>query len=167
MQGVIYLAGGCFWGVQGYFDRLWGIQATSVGYANSKIPNPSYALVCSGESGAVECVEVKFESAQISLEELLERFFSIIDPTALNRQGNDIGTQYRSGIYANSPSILEATRTFIQKLQKHYPSLIQTEVKELQNYYLAEDYHQKYLQKNPQGYCHIDLSQAQKPIKKI
>ncbi|PAF50002.1 peptide-methionine (S)-S-oxide reductase [Helicobacter sp. 12S02232-10] len=164
MIKTIYLAGGCFWGVQGFFDLLFGVEHTSVGYANSKIPNPSYELVCSSVSGAVEAIELQYDEDKISLEEVLERFFSIIDPTAWNKQGNDVGTQYRSGIYANDPKTLEFVKAFIQKIQERYHKSIQTEVKELENYYLAEEYHQKYLQKNPQGYCHIDLSKASKPL---
>ncbi|MDO7252966.1 peptide-methionine (S)-S-oxide reductase MsrA [Helicobacter cappadocius] len=160
----IYLAGGCFWGVQGYFDLLEGVKKTSVGYANSNIINPSYELVCSGKSGAVEALELFYDEEILSLEEILKRFFSIINPTSINRQGNDIGTQYRSGIYTQNLDTLQRCKDFVQKLQPLYNKPIQTEIKELKNYYLAEEYHQKYLQKNPRGYCHIDLSLAQKPI---
>ncbi|WP_095294127.1 peptide-methionine (S)-S-oxide reductase MsrA [Helicobacter sp. 13S00482-2] len=160
----IYLAGGCFWGIQGYFDLLVGVEKTSVGYANSNITNPSYEDVCTGTSGAAETLKLFYDEKKICLEEILGRFFSIIDPTAINKQGNDIGTQYRSGIYAKDLNLLEKCRDFLQKIQSRYDKPIQTEIKELTNYYLAEDYHQKYLQKNPRGYCHVDLSLALKPL---
>lgn len=165
MLETIYLAGGCFWGMQGYFDLLDGVKKTSVGYANSNIPNPSYNLVCSGQTNATETLEVVFDTDIIALEEILERFFSIIDPTTINRQGNDIGTQYRSGIYTEDSNLLQKVKDFIQKIKSRYNKPICTEVQNLQNYYLAEEYHQKYLEKNPNGYCHIDISTALKPLK--
>lgn len=165
MLQTIYLAGGCFWGVQGYFDLLDGVKKTTVGYANSNIANPSYALVCSGQTNATEALEIIFDDSIITLEEIFERFFSIIDPTAINRQGNDIGTQYRSGIYAKNLNLLQEAKSFIEKIKSHYDKPIRTEVQELQNYYIAEEYHQKYLQKNPNGYCHIDIFAALKPLK--
>lgn len=165
MLRTIYLAGGCFWGMQGYFDLLDGVKKTSVGYANSNIANPSYNLVCSGQTNATETLEVIFDDSIITLKEILERFFSIIDPTTINRQGNDIGSQYRSGIYAEDLNLLQQAKDFIQKIKSRYNKPICTEVQDLQNYYLAEEYHQKYLEKNPNGYCHIDISRALKPIK--
>ena len=160
MRIVIYLAGGCFWGIQGYFDLLKGVVSSQVGYANSKIENPSYELVCSGITDAVEVVKITYEDEVLSLNEILQRFFDIINPFALNYQGNDFGTQYRSGIYAKDSKILEKVRSFIQNLQKNFSQEIVTEVMELKNFYPAESYHQKYLAKNPNGYCHIDLSKA-------
>lgn len=154
----IYLAGGCFWGVQRYFDQVIGVKKTSVGYVNSDVANPSYELVCSGRTNASEAIELVYDDKQVSLEEILNRFFSIIDPTLLNRQGNDIGTQYRSGIYTQELKSLEYIKAFIHRMQACYQRPIQTEIGKLINYYLAEEYHQKYLVKNPQGYCHIDLS---------
>lgn len=164
MQQTIYLAGGCFWGVQGYFDLLKGVINSQVGYANSKVESPSYQQVCNGATQAVEAVEITFDSTLLSLETLLKRFFSIIDPFALNYQGNDIGTQYRSGIYTKDIKTLNAVQNFIKVLQKQFSKEIVTEVSLLENFYPAEDYHQKYLQKNPTGYCHIDLSAALKEL---
>ncbi len=164
MQQTIYLAGGCFWGVQGYFDLLEGVLSSQVGYANSKVESPSYQQVCSGVTQAVEAVEITFDSTLLSLEVLLKRFFSIIDPFALNYQGNDVGTQYRSGIYTNEEKMLEEIEGFVNALQKQYSKKIVTEVSLLENFYLAETYHQKYLAKNPNGYCHIDLSAALREI---
>lgn len=179
MRQTIYLAGGCFWGVQGYFDLLKGVLETKVGYANSQIPNPSYEMVCSGKTGATEAIEVIYDDSQIPLyansdnnavpECLLSRFFSIIDPCALNYQGNDIGTQYRSGIYFKeqqaSRNLLVNINDFISNyVAVHYKQEIVTEAMILQNFYKAEEYHQKYLAKNPQGYCHIDINRALKPL---
>ena len=161
---IIYLAGGCFWGVQGYFDLLKGVIQSQVGYANSKIPNPSYTMVCSEQTAAAETLELIFDEEILSLEEVLKRFFSIIDPFSLNSQGNDFGTQYRSGIYVMDSEMLPFINDFITNLQKHYPKPIVTEVKLLENFYPAEAYHQKYLEKNPHGYCHIDLSGALREI---
>ncbi len=164
MQQTIYLAGGCFWGIQGYFDLLKGVVSSQVGYANSKIPSPNYTLVCTGQTGATEALELIFEESILSLNEILKRFFSIIDPFALNYQGNDFGTQYRSGIFTQDLTMLKEIQSFVDTLQKTLTQQIQTEIGMLENFYLAESYHQKYLAKNPQGYCHIDLSKALEEI---
>lgn len=154
----IYIAGGCFWGIETYFGYIKGIRKTSVGYANSKIDNPSYEMVCSGKTNAVECVRLDYDESAISLEQILDEFFSIIDPTMLNKQGNDIGSQYRSGIYFTNPDDEVIIKNFIAKLAPKYKEQIVTEVGKLESYYEAESYHQKYLSKNPNGYCHVDLS---------
>lgn len=151
----IYLAGGCFWGVQEYFSRINGITKTYVGYANSIIENPSYELVCSGTTKAVEAVEIEYENKIVSLEELIDELFKIIDPTLLNRQANDIGTQYRTGIYYVDSEEEIIISKKIKKLQEKYSKPIRTEVMALNNFWLAEEYHQDYLKKNPNGYCHI------------
>ena len=164
MQQTIYLAGGCFWGVQGYFDQLKGVIESQVGYANSQVESPTYEQVCSGATNAVETLKLTFDEKILSLEEVLARFFSVIDPFALNYQGNDIGTQYRSGIYTQDSKMLEAIQKFVESYQKKLPRTIVTEVGELNNFYVAESYHQKYLMKNPQGYCHIDLSAGLRPL---
>ena len=164
MQQIIYLAGGCFWGVQRYFDLLKGVVDSQVGYANSKIQSPSYQQVCSGTTQAAEAVEITFDSTFLDTKTILTRFFSIIDPFALNYQGNDFGTQYRSGIYTKDEKMLIEIQNFITTLQKQFSQKIVTEAKLLENFYPAETYHQKYLQKNPNGYCHIDLSAALKEI---
>lgn len=158
MTKTIYLAGGCFWGVEEYFRYLKGIIKTKVGYANSSINNPSYEMVCYGESDAAEAVEILYDSDIISLDSILDDFFSIIDPTTLNRQGNDVGTQYRSGIYFIDESDREIIQNYILNISMNYDKKILTEVKKLENFFEAESYHQKYLKKNPNGYCHIDLS---------
>ncbi|RAX57533.1 peptide-methionine (S)-S-oxide reductase [Helicobacter monodelphidis] len=162
---IIYLAGGCFWGVQGYFDLLGGVCESCVGYANSNKPYPSYQDVCGGDTNATEAVRIIFDEDTLSLNMLLQRFFSIIDPTALNHQGNDWGSQYRSGIYLEEETFLGEIQDFITlHIQPLYAKKIVTEVNVLENFYPAEEYHQKYLQKNPNGYCHICLDDALKPL---
>lgn len=168
----IYLAGGCFWGVQAYFDLLRGVESTRVGYANAQeraLKNLSYEVVCSGLSGAVEAVEIAFDESVLPLEEVLARFFGIIDPVSVDRQGNDIGSQYRSGIYALDLHILDIASEFITRFIEPKVALriskqIATEVLLLRNFTPAESYHQKYLANNPNGYCHIDISKALEPI---
>lgn len=158
----IYLAGGCFWGIQGYFTRVAGVLESSVGYANSRIANPSYELVCSGISGAVEALELVYDEGRLGLGEIVDRLLSIIDPSALNYQANDIGTQYRNGVYylqkysSDEAVIKERVRAWEQRSGRKAV----TEILPLQNFYLAESYHQNYLQANPHGYCHIDIEAA-------
>lgn len=152
----IYLAGGCFWGVQAYFDRMLGVVYTNVGYANGESEDTDYYSI--GETGHAETLYVVYDPDILSLEELLGYFYGIIEPTILNRQGNDIGTQYRTGIYYVEPLDLETIKSVTEQEQKKYNEPIVTEIEELQNYVLAEEYHQDYLVKNPGGYCHVDLS---------
>lgn len=156
MLNYIWLAGGCFWGVQAYFARFPGVVHTSVGYANGNTDNPTYYEINS--TGHSETVCVGYDPEIVSLETLIEYFFKIIDPTSLNRQGNDIGTQYRTGIYYKDEKDLDIIKEFIEKKQTKYKAPIVVEVMPLKNYALAEDYHQDYLEKNPNGYCHVDFS---------
>jgi peptide methionine sulfoxide reductase msrA/msrB len=156
------LAGGCFWGVEAYFTRIYGVVKTSVGYANGKTENPSYHDISA--TGHAEAVHILYDSDQVSLKTLLEYFFKIIDPTSINKQGNDIGTQYRTGIYYRNEADKAIIESFIAMEQQKYKQPIAAEVKSLKNYYLAEDYHQKYLKKNPNGYCHVDFSTLPKTI---
>ena len=154
----IILAGGCFWGVEAYFSRIDGVLETKTGYANGTTPNPTYEAVCTGITGYAEACEVSYDPLIVTLDQLLERFWRIVDPTLINRQGADIGTQYRTGIYYDTPEdkdILEQSRL---EIAKHYKLPIMTEIQPLKNFYPAEEYHQKYLQKNPRGYCHINLN---------
>ena len=153
----IYFAGGCFWGVEEYFSRINGVIDTEVGYANSKVENPSYELVCSGMTDSAETVKIIFDENIISLENLLEELFLVIDPTLLNRQGNDIGSQYRTGIYYNNDEDFKLINSYIDKIRHNYDNDILTEVLKIKNFYPAEEYHQDYLKKNPNGYCHIKL----------
>jgi methionine-S-sulfoxide reductase len=155
MEREIFLAGGCFWGVERYMSLLPGVAETEVGYANGRTERPSYEDVCSGETGYAETVRVRYDDGRISLPSLLERFYDAIDPTSLNRQGGDIGEQYRSGIYyANEPD-REIIESSLRDLQKRVTKPVVVECGQLKNFWPAEEYHQRYLEKNPNGYCHI------------
>lgn len=156
----IYLAGGCFWGVEEYMQRIYGVYDAVSGYANGKVNNPTYKTVSSGKSGYAETVEVTYDSKKIKLEDLLNHYFKIIDPTSLNKQGNDRGSQYRTGIYYVDDSDKEVIDKVMNFQAKKYSEKIVVENMKLKNFIVAEDYHQDYLKKNPNGYCHIDLSKA-------
>ena len=151
----IWLAGGCFWGMEKYFLGVPGVVSTSVGYANGTTPSPSYEDVCSGTTGYAETVHVIYKPGEISLPRLLALYMKAIDPTSLNRQGHDVGEQYRTGIYYLDEGDLPAIRAVIVQAEAEYRKPVVVEVKQLMNYYLAEEYHQEYLRKNPAGYCHI------------
>lgn len=153
----IYFAGGCFWGVEAYFERIYGVFNATSGYANGTGEDPTYDDVISGEEEFAETVEIVYDPARITLDELLLYFFKVIDPTLHNQQGNDIGIQYRTGIYYVQDEDLETIEAAVKQEQKKYKKEIVTEVLPLENYYLAEEYHQDYLTKNPNGYCHINL----------
>lgn len=155
MRAVIYLAGGCFWGLQHYFDLVSGVLETEVGYANSVVPDPTYEQVCTGQTGAAETVRVVYDDERIDLGSILELFFHAVDPTQINRQGNDVGTQYRSGIYATNTHDLGEARSFVETMAGRFTRPIATETKLLENFFPAEEYHQEYLDKYPRGYCHI------------
>ncbi len=154
----IYFAGGCFWGVESYFSQVPGVRSATVGYANGDTANPSYQEVCTGKTGHAETVHLVYDPDQVSLQTLTEHFFLIINPLTLNRQGNDSGSQYRSGVYYTDEGDLELLQQVMDAEQEKYTAPIQTELLPLRCYYLAEDYHQDYLEKNPGGYCHIDFS---------
>ncbi len=154
----IYFAGGCFWGVEEYFSRVPGVHDVTSGYANGNTENPGYEAVCSGATGYAETVHIKYDPSIISLKTLTEQLFKIINPTSLNRQGNDMGSQYRTGVYYVNVSDKEIVQAVFDDEQKRYDKKIVTELMPLKSYYLAEEYHQNYLVKNPEGYCHIDFS---------
>lgn len=154
----IYFAGGCFWGVEEYLSRIDGVVETKVGYANGTKENPTYEEVCTGTTRHAETVYIRYDESVITLEELLQKFFNIIDPTSLNRQGGDIGNQYRTGVYYVNEKDKNIIAKYMEEVQKNYKEKIVTELLPLSSFYLAEEYHQKYLKKNPNGYCHIDLS---------
>lgn len=160
----IYLAGGCFWGVEEYMQRIYGVYDAVSGYANGKVNNPTYKTVSSGKSGYAETVEVTYDSKKIKLEDLLNHYFKIIDPTSLNKQGNDRGSQYRTGIYYVDDSDKEVIDKVMNFQAKKYSKKIVVENMKLKNFTVAEDYHQDYLRKNPNGYCHIDLSKASEVV---
>ncbi|CAN7332977.1 peptide-methionine (S)-S-oxide reductase MsrA [Variovorax sp. LjRoot290] len=153
---IIALGGGCFWCTEAVFDRVQGVVDVESGYSNGETINPSYEQVCTGRTGHVEVVRVEFDPQQITLREILEIFFVVHDPTTLNRQGNDAGTQYRSGIYYANDAQKQVAEEVIREIEasKTYRSPIVTEVKPLANYSTAEAYHQDYFLNNPnQGYC--------------
>lgn len=159
-QETIYFAGGCFWGTQAYFDLVDGVIATEVGYANGIMDNPTYQQVCTGATGFAETTKIIYDPNKITLYKLLEHYFRTIDPTSINRQGGDIGTQYRTGVYCINHKQVEIAYEYFQLVRNDFEKPIVVEITILKNYYMAEDYHQKYLEKNPGGYCHVDLSLA-------
>ncbi len=154
----IYYAGGCFWGVEEYFSRIPGVLDACSGYANGNTDHPTYEEVCSGSTGAAETVHVQYDAEIVSLRTLTSLFFEMIDPISLNRQGNDRGTQYRTGIYYTMEEDRVALDVMLNVLQKKYKEPLAVELKPLVNFYQAEAYHQDYLRKHPGGYCHIDFS---------
>jgi peptide methionine sulfoxide reductase msrA/msrB len=160
----IYLAGGCFWGVQAYFDRITGVAYTNVGYANGEDENTDYGSI--SKTGHAETVYVVYDPEKLSLEELIGYFYGIIEPTTLNKQANDQGTQYRSGIYYVDEEDKEIIEAVTADEQSKYSNEIVTEILPLANYVYAEDYHQDYLDKNPNGYCHVNLNEIpnEKPL---
>ncbi|AGK98241.1 peptide-methionine (S)-S-oxide reductase MsrA [Clostridium pasteurianum] len=151
----IVLAGGCFWGVEAYFNNISGVMKTKVGYANGNTENPNYEGVCTHSTGYAEACYIEYNEENITLEKLLEAYWIIVDPTVKDRQGNDIGNQYRTGIYYIDEEDYKAILKSVEREQEKYDSNIVTEILALKNFYDAEEYHQRYLQKNPNGYCHI------------
>ena len=158
MEKSIVLAGGCFWGMQGYFDQLHGVTFTRVGYANGTFPDPTYEQVKTGKTGHAEALWVEYDDALLPLSYLLAHYWRVIDPTLLNRQGGDTGTQYRTGIYYTDDADLPDIRKSRNSEAAKYDAPIVTEVEELRCFYDAETYHQRYLEKNPGGYCHIHVT---------
>lgn len=155
----IWLAGGCFWGVEAYFAQLKGVEHTEVGYAQgNKDIVPTYELVCTGTTGYTETVEIVYNPNEITLSTLLLHMFRFVDPTSLNQQGNDRGTQYRSGIYFEDAEDEAIIKDFLTQMQAQFSSKIVVECEPLTSYYSAEAYHQEYLLKNPTGYCHVNLN---------
>ncbi len=151
---VITLGGGCFWCLEAVFELVEGVVAVENGYSNGHVPAPSYEQVCGGDTGHNEVVRVSFDPLRITLAEVLEIFFTLHDPTSLNRQGNDVGTQYRSGIYYHSEGQAAVARGVLQQAQAALGGRVVTELLLLENYSRAEDYHQHYFAQHPnQGYC--------------
>lgn len=164
----IYFAGGCFWGVEHLFSSVYGVIQAVSGYANGISEEyASYEKVLAGNTGFRECVRIKYDSETISLENLLFIFFCFIDKSVANRQGGDIGNQYQSGIYYTD-DYSERIVEHIGKIEKSHGDLFMVEIKPLKNFFLAEEYHQQYLEKNPGGYCHIDSTKLETlPTQKI
>ena len=160
MEKVIYLAGGCFWGVEGYFKRLKGVMDTTVGYANGNIKNPTYTQVKTHIATHAETVKITYDDTIISLTKLLEHFLRIINPYELNHQGEDFGIQYRTGVYYLSHYDEKIIKDYIK--EKDIDNNFVVEILPLDNFYDAEDYHQDYLDVNPNGYCHINFNLIRK-----
>jgi peptide-methionine (S)-S-oxide reductase len=155
------LAGGCFWCLDGAYRDLSGVISVECGYAGGHVPNPSYELVCTGTTGHAEVIRISYDPAEISYHDLLEVFFSIHDPTTLDRQGGDVGPQYRSAVFFHDEAQAEAARAMIAELERErvFDAPIVTEVTELTEYYPAESYHQDYYRNNPgQGYCQVVIA---------
>ena len=155
MMKEIYLAGGCFWGTEHYFKQIRGVVNTEVGFANGRIENPSYVQVKTGATGFAETVHITYDPAVVSLDLLLDLYFKSIDPTSLNKQGEDEGTQYRTGVYYVDTEDLATIQAAFDKERSKQKDPLAVELLPLQNFYTAEEYHQDYLDKNPGGYCHL------------
>ena len=151
----IYFAGGCFWGTEHYFKQVRGVISTAVGYANGNTDNPTYEQVYTDLTGYAETVHIVYDPEVVSLTLLLELFFRSIDPTSLNRQGNDYGTRYRTGIYYTAEEDIPTIREVYRDIERIVGEPLMVEVEPLRNFYIGEEYHQDYLDKNPRGYCHI------------
>lgn len=165
---TVTFAMGCFWGAEKKFWQIPGVYSTQVGYAGGSTPNPTYREVCSGQTGHTEVVRVVFDPSKVSFEDLLRVFWENHDPTQGMRQGNDVGTQYRSGIYvedADQQKVADASRAAYQAvLTKAGHEAITTEIAPLGEFYYAEDYHQQYLEKNPDGYCGLGGTGVSCPV---
>lgn len=161
---TIYLAGGCFWGVEAYFERIDGVIDAVSGYANGRTDNPSYEDVIYRNTGHAETVKVTYNPDKLSLDDILQYYFRIIDPTLLNQQGNDRGSQYRTGIYSTQADEQAVVAAALSTMQKRFKKPIVVENQPLLQFFDAEEYHQDYLVKNPNGYCHVDLNKAEQPL---
>jgi len=153
-QDIITLGGGCFWCIEAVFEQVEGVLAVESGYCNGRVRNPSYEEVCEGNTGHAEVVRVRFDSQSLSLRQVLEIFFVVHDPTSLNRQGNDVGTQYRSGVYWHDEEQASLVRAVVAELDAELGGKVVTELAAETNYWPAEGYHQHYFANHPgQGYC--------------
>jgi methionine-S-sulfoxide reductase len=162
MEQTIFLAGGCFWGVEAYFKQLDGVLDTTVGYCNGNTAFPKYEDLKNGKATHAETVKIVYDDQVISLEKLLEHYLRFVDPYAVDQQGHDMGHQYRSGVYyTNLLDGMRADTYFCDHCHEGW----KIEIKQMMNFYPAEDYHQDYLDKNPGGYCHVNLNLA-KPFEK-
>ncbi|MBQ3983152.1 MAG: peptide-methionine (S)-S-oxide reductase MsrA [Bacteroidales bacterium] len=154
----LYLAAGCFWGAEHFFKQINGVTFTQVGFANGNTPNPTYKEVYTDTTGYAETVHLQYDPLKVSLSFLLQMYFKAIDPTSLNKQGEDQGTRYRTGIYYVDPDDLPFINLAMAEEAKKYGLPLCVEVMPLQNFYSAEEYHQDYLVKNPDGYCHLPIA---------
>lgn len=158
----IYLAGGCFWGMEAYFDKVPGVTSVECGYGNGKTEDTTYEQV--DRTGHAETVHITYDEKETTLRRLLLYYLRVVDPTTLNKQGNDCGTQYRTGVYYTDESDEKIITRFFEEKQKNYDKKIRVEIEPLKNFIKAEEYHQKYLDKNPGGYCHINIAKADEPV---
>ena len=158
----IYLAGGCFWGLEEYFSRITGVTDTTVGYANGQVESTNYQLI--HQTDHAETVQVTYDENLVSLREILLYYFRVIDPLSINKQGNDIGRQYRTGIYYTKDIDVSVINEVVKEQERQFGQKIAVEVEPLRHYVLTEDYHQDYLKKNPGGYCHINVNDAYQPL---
>jgi len=154
-MAIITFGAGCFWGVEAAFRQIPGVTSTAVGYLGGKLDNPTYQDVCTGTTGHAEVVQVEFDPAQVSNEALFDLFWKCHDPTTLNRQGPDVGTQYRSAIFFHTPEQESATRASMENVQERFKRPIVTEIAPASTFYRAEEYHQQYLEKRGQTSCHL------------
>ena len=162
MIKTIYLAGGCFWGMQRYFDQFEGILKTTVGYANGHTENPIYQDVKKGITGHAETLKIEYDDTKITLQKLLDDYFEVIDPISVNQQGEDKGISYRTGIFYTDQNDIKTIQDKMEQVQKQYTKKLAVIVEPIKNFYNAEEYHQKYLEKNPGAYCHIPESKFNK-----
>jgi peptide-methionine (S)-S-oxide reductase len=163
----ITLAGGCFWCLEAVYEQVRGVQGVQSGYSNGQVHQPSYEQVCEGQTGHAEVVQLSFDAEQVSLDELLQVFFVIHDPRSLNRQGNDVGTQYRSGVYWHEPSQEAVIRRLVAEVDTALGGGVVTELAALDNYWPAEPYHQHYFAQHPgQGYCAMVVAPKVEKFKK-
>jgi peptide-methionine (S)-S-oxide reductase len=168
MNEVITLGGGCFWCTEAVFEQVEGVLAVESGYCNGHFPNPSYEQVCSGETGHAEVVQVTFDADVIPLCDILAIFLATHDPTTLNRQGHDVGTQYRSGIYVHDEAQAEVARTVLAEAQQAYGGRVVTELVPVRDYSRAEEYHQRYFARHPyQGYCAAVIAPKVEKFRKV
>lgn len=158
----IYLAGGCFWGLEEYFSRIEGVKKTTVGYANGQVESTNYQLI--HQTDHAETVHLIYDEERVSLREILLYYFRVIDPLSVNKQGNDVGRQYRTGVYYTDEGDKAVIEQVFAEQEKQLGQKIAVELEPLRHYVLAEDYHQDYLKKNPGGYCHINVNDAYQPL---
>ena len=158
----IYLAGGCFWGLEEYFSRIEGVEETTVGYANGQVESTNYQLI--HQTDHAETVHLIYDEERVSLREILLYYFRVIDPLSVNKQGNDVGRQYRTGVYYTGEGDKAVIEQVFAEQEKQLGQKIAVELEPLRHYVLAEDYHQDYLKKNPDGYCHINVNDAYQPL---
>lgn len=158
----IYLAGGCFWGVEGYFAQIDGVVSTKVGYANGQTEDTNYKILATTDHA--ETIEIVYDENKINLHTLLQHYFRIIDPFSVNRQGHDVGRQYRTGIYYIDEADSVVAEQMLAEIAQQSDKKVAVELESLRHFIDAEEYHQEYLKKNPNGYCHVDLNLAKVPL---